>query len=243
MATSVGRRPRRYVAPGRRPEALLRHGEGDEQPQHDVDRATRDQGKGQVWYGKANVSAGEGYARRDADDAPYLSGLRPPEKYPPYPTAADLVRNPGLPRPGIERRADSPEDLGEEDHSEHREQALDDEPGADEECADDHGKPPAVDVCDNTGGDLKQESRDLQHGADEDELQRIETGLHDAVHGGHDRVHGERGGSEALDNQVDGRRLESPNPNDSHWVMLQEQPGEGDPTGRPLKEDRVGGYQ
>ena len=112
------RRPRRYVAPGRRPEALLRHGEGDEQPQHDVDRATRDQGKGQVWYGKANVSAGDGYARRDADDAPYLSGLRPPEKYPPYPTAADLVRNPGLPRPGIERRADSPEDLGDEDHSE-----------------------------------------------------------------------------------------------------------------------------
>ncbi len=98
----------------------------------------------------------------DSDEARHLSDLRCSKEEPACRDFADFIGYPRIFGAIRERRADSPDDLGDKDRRELRDRALEDEPGANEAAHRGHGPAAAESVGEEPGRDLEDEARELE---------------------------------------------------------------------------------
>ena len=182
-------------------KAALRHRQRDEAAEDDEESAAGQDRQVQLHRGDRD-------ADRDRYDQHDLLQLHAAQIDGRRVLDADLVRDPGLPRPAQERIAAAPDHRRQQDRLELGDGA-DHEPGADEEEADDDRKAPAERVRDDARRHLAEEYRRLQRRPDEDDLQRVEARflrLKDEADADYDR---EEESVATRERQVDGNRLES----------------------------------
>ena len=161
-------------------KAGLGHGDECQQADGDGQRARDDDREAQV-------------IRRDGDAEPEAEECaRVAEPLAADEHGADLVRphlvgDPGLVRAAHERVSEPPQRPRDQDRDEVGHEP-DERPGdALQQDADDDRELPPVGVGEDTGRDLEDEDGYLHHGADEDQLQRVEPDLANEVDGDHDK--------------------------------------------------------
>ena len=156
------------------PESMLGHGERREPGQSEVHGPSNEERQ-------TAIQTGQRDGQRRTHQTSNKAGLRASHQRLWQTLRTDFVGQPGGSGPATKRYPESPHDLGGKHRGKYRDGPLEDEADAGKSQPDHNREAAAVDVGDDTSGDLKGELGYFDGGADQDELEGVEADDFDLI--------------------------------------------------------------